>query len=74
MWTNKFWEDASERAIRAFATFLIVTTGADVTNLFSVGWEQRIISALAAGVVSILISLVATKSGNPTDASFVKKT
>jgi hypothetical protein len=71
MFEIEFWKDAGERAIRTAAQSVIALLTGSVTGILDVDWVQTLsISALAA-FLSVLMSLVATKTGDPESASFL---
>lgn len=72
MFTVKFWKDAGERAVRAFASALLAVAGVSVTSLASIPWEADLSAAGGAAVISLLTSIVAsTTTKDPTTASLV---
>jgi hypothetical protein len=71
MFEIDFWKDAGERAIRTAAQSIIALLTGSVTGILDVDWTQTLsISALAA-FLSVLMSLVATKTGDDESASFL---
>jgi r1t holin len=72
MFTKKFWADASQRAIRAFASTLLSVLGVGTTHLLSVPWEGALTAAGGGALVSLLTSIVGSVVTNdPTSASIV---
>jgi hypothetical protein len=72
MFTIKFWKDASERAIRTAAQALLALWATDVTGVLAVDWVQAGSVAALAGLMSVLMSIVATGVGDKDSAAFDK--
>lgn len=72
MWSIEFWTDTAERAIRTFAQALlaIVTVGSALTDI---DWGTALSMAGTAAVVSVLMSIVSTRVGNPRSASLIHR-
>lgn len=62
MFTRAFWVATGERAVRAAAAALISlwVVGDGVLDAFAIDWAEAGGVALGAGLVSILLSLVAS--------------
>ena len=73
VYTAQFWKDATERAIKTFAQFVIVLFTADAFDLFSLDWQQTGGAALAALVVSYATSIVSAQIGDKGTASLVEE-
>ena len=71
MFTASFWMEATERAIRTAAQSLAgaLTAGFVVTD--AAQWEAALIAAGVAALLSYLMSIAASKVGNPESPSFV---
>lgn len=70
MFTKLFWMDAIERAVRTFAqSFLSVTTLASTGQFSGTNLEDALMAGAVAAVLSLLMSLAGSRSGN--SASFV---
>lgn len=71
MWSKQFALDSLERAIRTFAqTFLAVFVPNGITP--AADWKTSLVAAGTAAVLSLLMSLAATGTGNPASASLVR--
>jgi len=72
MFTKKFWADAGQRAVRAFASTLLSVLTVGATHLLSVPWEGALTASGGAALVSLLTSIVGSVATNdPTSASIV---
>lgn len=77
MFNKLFWQDALERALKAFAqTLLAVIGAAGTTNVVAFDWPTLLLTAVGAALISLLTSLVsgAATRNEPTlsPASLVK--
>lgn len=72
VYTASFWKDATERAIKTFAQFVIVLFTADAFDLFALDWQQVGGAALAALVVSYATSIVSAQIGTKGSASLTE--
>jgi len=64
--TKTFWQYAGERALKTvIQTFLAVFTTASVSNLFDGSLVPVAGSAIIAGVISVLTSIVAVLPAQP---------
>jgi hypothetical protein len=63
MFTKKFWIEASERALKTFAQFILVLGAAGTLNVFSVDWKTNIGLALGGALLSYATSLVSANIG-----------
>lgn len=72
MFTIKFWKDAGERAIRTAAQALLALWATDVSGVLTVDWLQAGSVAALAGLMSVLMSIVATGVGDRESASLNK--
>lgn len=70
--SKAFWQDTAERAIRTVAQTALSIITINGTPALSVDWTGLLYTSALAGVISILMSVVASGSGNKNDASFVK--
>jgi hypothetical protein len=71
MKTKKFWEDASERAVRTFAQALLAILGAGAVNIMTVDWVQALSVAVGAAILSVLTSLASSNVGTKGTPSFL---
>lgn len=69
MFTSVFWKRTLERVIRSFAASLIAafTAGNTVSNI---DWQGQLTIAGGAAIVSLLLAVIGTQFGDPTDPSF----
>jgi hypothetical protein len=63
MFTKKFWIEASERALKTFAQFILVLGAAGTLNVFSVDWKTNVGLALGGALLSYATSLVSANIG-----------
>ena len=71
MFSASFWMDATERAIRtaAQAALGVITAGFVLTD--SAQWQEAGIAAGVGALTSYLMSIAASKVGDPESPSFV---
>lgn len=62
MFSVDFWQYAGERAIKTFAQAAIAFLGTGAVGLFSIDWTSLISVSGGAAFLSILTSVVTTKS------------
>lgn len=62
MFSASFWQYSGERAIKTFAQAAIAFLGTGVIGFFSIDWVSLISVAGGAAFLSILTSVVTTKS------------
>jgi hypothetical protein len=76
MYTELFWKDAFERAVKTVAQSLITLwlVGNEVFNILTVNWQQAFGVAAGAGLISLLMSIVSAKVGDNQSASLVVDT
>lgn len=63
MFTKKFWIEATERALKTFAQFIIVLGAAGTFNVFIVDWKTNIGLALGGVLLSYATSIVSAGIG-----------
>ena len=64
MFTCRFWLDAAERCVRAFASSLAAALTAGVATPASIPWQSALTAAGIGAVVSLLMSLAASQQSN----------
>lgn len=70
---RQFWNDASERAVRAVATWSLTSFGLDkVTGVLDIDLQAWASGAMLAALVSVLTSLAAGTIGDDS-AGFVER-
>ena len=71
MQTRKFWTDAGERAVRTFAQALIaaLTAGFVITDVAQ--WQDALLTAAVAALVSVLTSIVGSGIGDKSSPSLL---
>jgi hypothetical protein len=62
MFTMEFWRYAGERAIKTFAQAAIAFLGTGVIGFFAIDWMSLLSVALGSAFLSVLTSVVTTKS------------
>ena len=72
MFTKKFWVDATERALKTFAQFIVVLGAAGSLNVFTTDWEKTRGVAIGGAVLSYATSIVSAGIGNKGSASLVE--
>lgn len=63
MFTVKFWKEATERAIKTFAQFVLVLGAAGSFNVFTVDWKTNLGLALGGALLSYATSIVSAGIG-----------
>lgn len=74
MWSRGFWIGTADRAIKAFATTLLLLLGGGQTglNLLAVNWRAALATAGGAALLSVLTSLVSAPIGEPGTTSALR--
>lgn len=67
MFTVKFWKEATERALKTFAQFILVLGAAGTFNIFEVDWVTNLGLALGGALVSYATSIVSANIGPKKD-------
>lgn len=68
MFNKVFWLEATERAVKTLAQFIIVLGSAGALNVFTVDWKTNIGLALGGALLSYATSIVSagvTKEHSP---------
>lgn len=68
MFNKKFWTEATERALKTFAQFVLALQAGDALNIFDLDWKQVISAAVAGVIFSYATSIVSAginKKGTP---------
>jgi hypothetical protein len=68
MFTKKFWIEATERALKTFAQFILVLGAAGTFNVFTVDWTTNLGLALGGAVLSYATSIVSAGLGPKKDS------
>ncbi len=63
MWTKRFWINTAERALKTVAQASVAVITLDQATPANISWQQVIIGAAIAGLVSILTSIVSSDIG-----------
>jgi len=63
MFTLKFWKEATERALKTFAQFILVIGTADTFNVFATDWKTTLGLALGGTIFSYATSIVSANIG-----------
>lgn len=63
MFTKEFWKEATERAIKTFAQFILVLGTADTFNVFTIDWKTNLGLALGGMLFSYATSIVSANIG-----------
>jgi hypothetical protein len=72
MFTKKFWIEATERAVKTFAQFVLVLGAAGSINVFSVDWQTNLGLALGGALLSYATSIVSAGIGTKGTPSLVE--
>lgn len=73
MWTDNFWKQTAERAVKTFAQAALALLTGDGMGVLDVNWgDVGSVGALAA-IASVLTSIVTSTVGEPNDPSVVRK-
>lgn len=67
MFTKKFWAEATERAIKTFAQFILVLGTAGTFNVFNIDWKTNLGLALGGALLSYATSIVSANLGPEKD-------
>lgn len=67
MFTVQFWKEATERAVKTFAQFIIVLGAAGTLNVFAVDWKTNLGLALGGTLLSYATSIVSANIGPKKD-------
>lgn len=67
MFTVKFWKEATERALKTFAQFILVLGTANTFNVFTVDWKTNLGLALGGAMLSYATSIVSANLGPKKD-------
>jgi Putative lactococcus lactis phage r1t holin len=71
IYTKDFWVQATERAIKTFAQFIVVLFTAEAFDMLTLDWQQTGLAALAGVVVSYATSIVSANIGEKGSPSLV---
>lgn len=67
MFTAKFWKDATERAVKTFAQFIVVLGAAGTLNVFTIDWKTNLGLALGGTLLSYATSIISANIGPKKD-------
>lgn len=74
MFTQEFWKDAAERAIKTFAQSLVaVLSVAVATPIWDIDWVGAAGVSITAAALSLLTSIAGSGTGSPDDGSFIDR-
>lgn len=68
IWTKAFWMEATERALKTFAQFILALQAGDALNIFNIDWTQTLGAAVGGVLLSYATSIVSAsinKKGSP---------
>ncbi len=65
MFTSRFWQLASERALKTFAQSLLAILSATGVGLVTAPWTTALSTAGMAAVLSVLSSMASAPMGEP---------
>lgn len=68
IWTKVFWMEATERALKTFAQFILSLQTVSALNILTVDWPQTLGVALGGVLFSYATSIVSAsinKKGSP---------
>jgi hypothetical protein len=72
MFTKKFWIEATERAVKTFAQFVLVLGAAGSINVFTVDWQTNLGLALGGALLSYATSIISAGIGTKGTPSLVE--
>lgn len=67
MFTVQFWKEATERALKTFAQFIVVLGAAGTLNVFAIDWKTNLGLALGGMLLSYATSIVSANIGPKKD-------
>jgi len=70
MFTKLFWKDAIERAIRTVSQAWLAVLTVSGTTILNADMKAMAAVGATAGIISVLMSVVASGTGNTNSASF----
>jgi hypothetical protein len=71
IFTNDFWLQAAERAVKTFAQTAVALIGAGVLNVLATDWQQLVGVSLGAAVLSVFTSVASAKVHDDDSPSLV---
>ncbi|MGH3883708.1 MAG: holin [Pseudonocardiaceae bacterium] len=71
MFTYRFWQLASERAVKTFAQSLVAILSATGVGLLTVPWSTALPTAGMAALLSVLTSMASAPVGEPGSPSLL---
>lgn len=71
LFTNDFWLQTLERAIKTFAQTAVALIGAGVLNVLTTDWQQLLGVSLGAALLSVLTSVASAKAHGDDSPSLV---
>ncbi len=71
MFSKRFWQLASERAIKSFAQSFAAVLSASGLGLLEAPWPKALSTAAMVAVLSLLTSVASTKVGAADDPSTI---
>ena len=71
IFTQTFWRELVERAVKTAGQFALVAWGAEVANVLAADWQAVFAAAAAGAVVSALTSIASLAVGPAGSASVV---
>lgn len=65
MYSTAFWKATGERAVRTFAQALIALIGVGAVSIVVLPWQEMLLVAATAALLSVLTSVTASSVGAP---------
>jgi hypothetical protein len=63
MFTTLFWKEATERAVKTFAQFIVTLGTAQALNVFTLDWQTTIGIGLGGMLLSYATSIISANIG-----------
>jgi hypothetical protein len=74
MFTSRFWQLASERAVKTFAQSLVAILSATGVGLLTAPWTTALCTAGMAALLSVLTSMASAPVGEPDTPNLLSPT
>jgi hypothetical protein len=71
MWTQVFWKQSVERAVKTFAQSVVAMVGASSVQVLNADLKAVVLASLGAAILSVLTSVASSKVNDPESPSAV---